>query len=193
MKKKITDVLVELCAWLMSLTLLGFIMFFMFSCSTIKQTSTEKHDVSQLTEMMDSLMKTTKIWQKDFIERQMSIFESLKEKEKNDSSYSVVVNEKGDTVKEKIVIYHEVEKERVTEKEMYEMIVQQYNRIDSLLNMSIKNQEKSDSLFKEKEKEKEVPAELNWWQKLRIILGNFVLMFAGGVVLYQIIKKRLWK
>lgn len=160
------------------------IMLFLSSCKTIKETTTENHEVLQLTEMMDSLMQSTKIWQSEFLEKQMSVFESLKEKEKNDSSYSVVINEKGDTIRERLVIFHEIEKEHTTEKEVYETLLQQYNRIDSLLNISIIRQTKSDSLIKEMEREKEVPADLSWWQRLRLYLGDGVLVFLLVIAAY---------
>lgn len=194
MKKKIKNIIIEVVACTRSASIFGFILFFLFSCGIVKETTTEKHDVSQLTEMMDSLMQSTKTWQSEFLEKKMSVFESLKEKEKNDSSYSVVINEKGDTVRERLVIFHEIEKDHTTEKEVYETLLQQYNRIDSLLNISIMKQAKSDSLIKEMEKEKEFPAELSWWQKIRLILGDFVLLAVlclavyWGIHLYKVYK-----
>lgn len=186
MKEKVTCIIIDM--------IIVSIMLFLSSCKTIKETTTEKHEVLQLTEMMDSLMQSTKIWQSEFLGKQMSVFESLKEKEKNDSSYSVIINEKGDTVRERLVIFHEIEKDHTTEKEVYETLLQQYNRIDSLLNISIIRQTKSDSLIKKMEREKEVPADLSWWQKIRLILGDFVLLAVlclavyWGIRLYKVYK-----
>lgn len=178
------------------ITLMFVVLFsaFLFcGCSTIREYENENHSYMRMFERMDSMMRSTSLWQQDFMSKQTSIFESLKQSEKNDSSYTVIVNERGDTVKERIVIYHEVERESSVEREEKEMLMQRLRQIDSLFQVQFEKQAETDSLLKQEKKVVEVPAKLNWWQKLRIILGNFVLMFAGCVVLYQIIKKRLWK
>ena len=146
MKKKVTNALVELSAWLVSLTLFGFILFFMFGCSTKEYITVEKvrSDTVQITK-----------WQRDSVWLHDSIH----------------VTERGDTVK--------IERwnTKYIERQLHDTLYVATH----------------DTVPKPYQVIKEVPAVLNWWQKLRIILGNFVLMFAGGVVLYQIIKKRLWK
>lgn len=146
MKKKVTDVLVELSAWLVSLTIFGFILFFLFGCSTKEYITVEKvrNDTVQITK-----------WQRDSVWLHDSIH----------------VTERGDTVR--------IERwnTKYIEKQLHDTLhVETHDTVPAPYPVI-----------------KEVPADLNWWQKLRIILGNFVLMFAGGVVLYQIIKKRLWK
>lgn len=146
MKKKVTNALVELSAWLVSLTLFGFILFFMFGCSTKEYITVEKvrSDTVQITK-----------WQRDSVWLHDSIH----------------VTERGDIVK--------IERwnTKYIERQLHDTLYVATH----------------DTVPKPYPVIKEVPAVLNWWQKLRIILGNFVLMFAGGVVLYQIIKKRLWK
>lgn len=146
MKKKVTDVLVELSAWMMSLTLFAFILFFMFGCSTKEYITVEKvrSDTVQITK-----------WQRDSVWLHDSIH----------------VTERGDTVR--------IERwnTKYIEKQLHDTLyVATHDTVPTPYPVI-----------------KEVPAVLNWWQKLRIILGNFVLMFSVGVVLYQIIKKRLWK
>ena len=113
--------------------------------------------------------------------RQTSIFESLKQTEKNDSSYSVTLNEKGDTVKEKIIIYREVSTDHSTEKEEKEMWMQKFRQIDSLLKVSLDRQAETDSLLREKEKV--VEKELNWWQKAKMEVGGWaIILLAGGII-----------
>ena len=177
--------------------LMGFmalLLFLLCACSPVKEFENENHAYSLMIERMDSMMHSTATWQEDFSSKQTSIFESLKQKEKNDSSHTVVVNEKGDTVKERIVIYHEVEKESSIEKEEKEMWMQRFKQIDSLLQVSLDKQAETDSLLKEKQTEVEVPAELSWWQKLRMWLGNIMiggilgLMGYGAFKLYKVYK-----
>lgn len=166
-------------------------LFMLCSCSAPKEFENESHAYSLMIERMDSLMHSTTVWQQDFSSKQTSIFESLKQREKNDSSHTVVVNEKGDTVKETIYIYREVEKESSIEKEEKEMWMHKFQQIDSMLQVSLRKQAETDSLLKEKQTEVEVPAELSWWPRLRLWLGNFTLMGIiglcgyGGLRLYK--------
>ena len=146
------------------------------SCATTKEFEKEDHSYSKMTKMVDSLMRSTTSWQKDFLLRQTSLIEKLSKKEKNDSIHSVTLNEKGDTLKERIVIYKEVNTDHSMEKKEMEMLISQYNRIDSLLNVSLVKQAETDSLLRAKETVVEVPARLSWWQNLRIWIGNIFLM-----------------
>ena len=166
------------------------LLFLLCSCATTKEFEKEDHSYSKMTEMVDSLMRSTTSWQKDFLSRQTSLIERLSQKEKNDSIHSVVLNEKGDTLKERIVIYKEVSTDHSTEKKEMELLISQYHRIDSLLNVSLVKQAETDSLLRAKETVVEVPAQLSWWQNLRIWLGNIVLLAlvvtAGyGVTLFR--------
>lgn len=152
------------------------LLFLLCSCATTKEFEKEDHSYSKMTEMVDSLMRSTTSWQKDFLSRQTSLIEKLSQKEKNDSIHSVVLNEKGDTLKERIVIYKEVSTDHSTEKKEMELLISKYNRIDSLLNVSLVKQAETESLLRAKETVVEVPAELSWWQNLRIWIGNIVLL-----------------
>ena len=136
-------------------------------------------------------MRSTNSWQKDFLSRQTSLIEKLSKKEKNDSIHSVTLNEKGDTLKERIVIYKEVSTDHSTEKKEIELLISQYNRIDSLLKVSVEKQAETDSLLREKENVKEVPAKLSWWQSLRLWLGNITLCALLALIGYGVF--RMWK
>lgn len=160
------------------------LLFLVCGCSAPREFESESHAYSLMIERMDSLVHSTSVWQQDFTSKQTSIFESLKQKEKNDSSHTIVVNEKGDTVKETIYIYREIEKESSVEKEEKEMWMHKFQQIDSLLQVSLAKQAETDSLLQQKQTVVEMPAELSWWQRLRLWLGNFTLIGILGLVGY---------
>ena len=168
--------------------------FLLCACSAPKEFENESHAYSLMIDRMDSLMRSTTVWQQDFTSKQTSIFESLKQREKNDTSHTVVVNEKGDTTKERIVIIREIEKESSVEKEEKEMWMHRFQQIDSMLQVSLRKQAETDSLLQQKQTEVEVPAELTWWQQLRLWLGNMMLIVIlgfvgyGGFRLYKVIR-----
>lgn len=164
---------------------IALILFLFCSCATTKEFEKEDHSYSKMTEMVDSLMHSTTSWQKDFFSRQTSLIEKLSQKEKNDSIHSVTLNEKGDTLKERIVIYKEVSTDHSMEKKKMELLISQYNRIDSLLNVSLVKQAETDSLIRAKETAVEVPAKLSWWHKLRLWIGNIFLLLLTAHVCYR--------
>ena len=192
-RKRFEDIMVEVSAWLFVGALIGLIVVFFASCTTEKIVTVEKenHSYSKMTEMVDSLIRSTTSWQNDFLLRQTSLIEKLSQKEKNDSIHFVTLNEKGDTLKEKIVIYKEVSKDHSTERKEIELLISQYKRIDSLLNVSLVKQAETDSLLRAKETVVEVPAQLTWWQSLRIWIGNIFLLLLAACACY--FGWRMWK
>lgn len=170
------------------------VVFLLCGCSAQKEIVTEEHSYSVLVYKMDSIARTTATWQQEFLSKQTTLIEKFKQKEKSDSSYSAVVNEKGDTVRERIVIYKEVSTDHSTEKEEKEMLMQMFHQTDSLLRVCLSKQEETDSLLREKETVVEVPAKLSWWQSLRIWLGNITLIVLlclvgyGGFRMFKVIR-----
>ena len=192
-RKRFEDIMVEVSAWLFVGALIGLIVVFFASCTTEKIVTVEKenHSYSKMTEMVDSLMRSTTSWQNDFLLRQTSLIEKLSQKEKNDSIHFVTLNEKGDTLKEKIVIHKEVSTDHSMERKEIELLISQYKRIDSLLNVSLVKQAETDSLLRAKETVVEVPAKLTWWQSLRIWIGNICLLLLAACLCY--FGWRMWK
>jgi hypothetical protein len=190
-KERFEDIMVEVSAWLFVGALIAFIVIALSGCTTEKIVTVEDHSYSKMTEMVDSLMRSTTSWQNDFLLRQTSLIEKLSQKEKNDSIHFVTLNEKGDTLKEKIVIYKEVSKDHSTERKEIELLISQYKRIDSLLNVSLVKQAETDSLLRAKETVVEVPAQLSWWQSLRIWIGNIFLLIVAACLCY--FGWRMWK
>lgn len=139
---------------LMMYGIIAFILIALCGCRSTKymESSNESHRMTELFDRMDSLFRYTSTWQQDIYSKQSSLVDSFRHNEKRDSSHTVVLNEKGDTVRERIVIYHEVEKDHSSEKEESEMWMHRFERVDSMLQMSIEKQERTDSLLSEYKK-----------------------------------------
>lgn len=147
------------------------------STSTIEKEK-EISRVYQLTDMMDSLLKSTSRIQQDFYQRQTSLIDSIRQMERNDSNHLVVVNEKGDTVKEKIIIERVIERERNTESKESEMVIHLQSQVDSLIRLSSENKELIDSLLKEHNKETVVVKEPSLWQKIKSAVGGYAIVLS---------------
>ena len=139
---------------LMTYCIIAFILIALCGCRSTKymESNNESHRMTELFDRMDSLFRYTSTWQQDIYSKQSSLVDSFRQNEKRDSSHTVVLNEKGDTVRERIVIYHEVEKDHSSEKEESEMWMHRFERVDSMLQMSIEKQERTDSLLSEYKK-----------------------------------------
>lgn len=156
------------------------------------ETSHEIHNVSELVEKMDSLVSKTATWQQDIYQKQTSLVDSFKQKEKNDSSHSVVVNEKGDTIRERIEIHHYIEREHSSEKSESEIWMQKFHEVDSLLKISLDKQAVTDSLLKEHNKETVVEKQLSLWGKIKQSLGGGAILICSVFFILIIIKLFLY-
>jgi len=139
---------------LMLYVIIGIVLLMLFtSCRSVKsvETSSESRKVSELVEQMDSLVKFSAKWQQDIYQRQTSQVDSIRQHERNDSSRSVVVNEKGDTIRERVEIYRYIERDHSTEKSESEVWMQKFHEVDSLLRISLVKQAVTDSLLRERE------------------------------------------
>ena len=176
-------------ALMYGLILIGAILI-LSSCKSIKsvESTTESHKVSELVEKMDSLVSKTATWQQDIYQKQTSLVDSFKQKEKNDSSHSVVVNEKGDTIRERIEIHHYVEREHSSEKSESEIWMQKFHEVDSLLKISLDKQAMTDSLLKEHNKETVVEKQLSLWGKIKQSLGGGAILICLVFFILIIIK-----
>ena len=171
------------------LLLLAFIVFSILSLTGCKTTSSvetnnESHKVSELVDKVDSLFKSTVTWQQDIYSKQSSLIDSIKEREKNDSSHSVVLNEKGDTIKETIIIERVIEKEHSTDNKESETIVRLQSQVDSLIRLSVESKELTDYLLKQHEKETVITKEPSVWQRIKSAVGGWSI---GLIVLFIIL------
>ena len=137
---------------------------------------------------MDSLVSRTAMWQQDIYSKQSSLIESIKEREKNDSSHSVVLNEKGDTIKETIIIERVIEKEHSKDNKESETIIHLQSQIDSLVNICVENKALTDSLLKEHSKETVIVKEQSLWQKVKSAVGGYAIVLTTIFFIYIGIK-----
>lgn len=158
------------------------------SKESIVENNTDSHKVSQLFDKMDSLVRTTKTWQQDLYSKQSSLIDSIKQFEKNDSSHVVIVNEKGDTVKERVEIHHYVEKEHNTESKESETIIHLQSQVDSLINLSIENKALTDSLLKEHSKETVIVKEPTLWERIKASVGGWAIGISVLFIIFIFIK-----
>jgi len=165
---------------------LAFVLLLFSGCRSVKEaeTTNENHRVSELVEKMDSLFRNTSIWQQDLYSKQSSLIDSFRQNEKRDSSHTVVINEKGDTVKERIVIYHEVEKDHSSEKEESEYWMHRFEKVDSMLQISLDKQEKTDSLLREYEKI--IQKQPTKWEQFRLDYGGYAIALIIILLIYAV-------
>ena len=165
---------------------LAFVMLLFSGCRSVKEaeTTSENHRMSELVEKMDSLFRNTSIWQQDLYSKQSSLIDSFRQNEKRDSSHTVVINEKGDTIKERIVIYHEVEKDHSSEKEESEYWMHRFEKVDSMLQISLDKQEKTDSLLREHEKI--IQKQPTKWEQFRLDYGGYAIALIIILLIYAV-------
>lgn len=189
MEKRIKEYLILMVKVFIVACVVVCVAFLMCGCRTVGESVTDVGNHQELTERMDSMMRQTSEWQKEFLMRQTSIIESMKERERNDSSYSVTVNEKGDTVRERIVIVREVEKDHSMEREQYDVLMSQYNRIDSMLRVASEKQARTDSVLQEREKviEKQVSLRERFREGFGFVFAVIMLTF---LVIYTLRMKK---
>ena len=145
------------------------------STSTIEN-NTDIHRLTQLTDRMDSLIHNTSTWQQDIYNKQTSLIDRVKQWEKNDSNHTVIINEKGDTVRERIEVHHYIEKEHNSEKEESETIIHLQSQVDSLIHLSMENKALMDSLLKEHSKETVITKEPSLWEKIKAAVGGYAIV-----------------
>ena len=173
--------------------LVVFIAMSLLSLCSCKSTSSveyngEAHKVSFLVDRMDSLVSRTAMWQQDIYQKQTSLVDSICQMERNDSSSSVVINERGDTVREVIRIERIIERERTTESTESELEIHLQSQVDSLIRLTTENKALTDSLLREHSKEKVIVKEQSLWQKVKSAVGGYAIVLTTIFFIYIGIK-----
>ena len=169
--------------------------FMICSCTATKsvESNTEYRHISELTDRMDSLVRSTYSWQQDIYNRQSSLVDSIREKERNDSSHVVVINEKGDTVRERIEIVRYIEREHNTESKESEVVVHLQSQVDSLVSLCAENRSLTDSLLKSHDKQTVVEKELSWWQKVKMKFSEWIIGILLFIILCLVLRSKFRK
>ena len=157
--------------YLAGILLLVLIVFSGCASKKSVETTEELRSHAELSQKMDSLIRSTATFQRDLFQRQTSLVDSVRQSERRDSSHTVTLNEKGDTIRERIVIYREIEREHSTEKEEKEFWQQMLQQRDSLLQVITEKQEKTDSLLRDHQKEVVVEKKPGLVDRLMVKVG----------------------
>ena len=113
----------------------AFVICTMCSCrttSTTEQTVDYRH-MLRVSEKMDSLIHATATWQQSIYQKQTSLVDSFKQKEVRDTSHTVFLGAKGDTVKEKIIIREYIESNHSSQESTQELREEFLRQTDSLI------------------------------------------------------------
>ena len=152
------------------------------SCSTTSSSEQEidyRH-MARITQKMDSMIHATSTWQQSLYEKQSSLVDSFKHSEVRDTSHVIFLGEKGDTVKEKIVIREYIEREHSSSEKETERIEEKFRRTDSLLQVSLARQEEQDSLIRSYQKTTVVEKKPSLVERLKWIGLGVILTILGG-------------
>lgn len=165
------------CFWSGILSAILLSILFLTSCSTknMVETDTQYQHISELTSSVDSLIHATATWQKSIFEKQTALVDSFKSSEVRDTSRTVFLGEKGDTIKETIIIKEYYEREHTsseTNDTWYSEITKQ---TDSLLHSNQVLSSKVDSLLHIHDKETVVEKEVPWYERWAHRLYPYVI------------------
>ena len=127
------------------------------------------------------MFHSTSTWQKSIFEKQTALVDSFKQSEVRDTSRTTFLNEKGDTIKEKIVITKIIEREHSSQESTQEFQQEIYKQTDSLFKSNQVLQQKVDSLLHDHNKATVVEKKTSWierfWNKLELILLIIIVLW----------------
>ncbi len=171
---------------MMMYLLIGVIVLLFASCTTksMVETDVSYQKLTEATSRIDSLIHTTSTWQQSIFLQQTALVDSFKSKEVRDTSRTVFLGEKGDTIKEKIVIKEYYERDHQsseTNDTWYSEITRQ---TDSLLHSNQVLSSKVDSLLHIHNKETVVQKGVPWYKRWLQILYPFVIITLIIYVVY---------
>lgn len=165
---------------------------FFASCSTKQSVETDvsfRH-LEELTNRMDSLFHSTSTWQQSIFEKQTALVDSFKQSEVRDTSHTVFLGEKGDTVKEIIKIKEIVEREHSSSEVTQESYQELFRQNEVLFHSTQVLQNKVDSLLHDHNKTTVVEKEAPWYQRwLSKILFIIILIMFSYIVYLRLFKK----
>ena len=146
-------------------------------CRTHVDTSFTEHGrVEDIMERLDSVIGKKTVIQADSAWRELIMRQFQSIREKSDTSHTVVVDTAGKVIREKIIINNVRETTSETESHEREVLMHRLEVMDSTLCVMQQQISHTDSLLQAKKDTVEVPAKLNWWQRLRLWLGDVLLV-----------------
>ena len=173
---------------------IGFTFLLFGSCSTKKSVETDyqyRH-ITELTDRMDSLIHTTSTWQQSVYEKQTALVDSFKSSEVRDTSRTYFLGEKGDTIREKVVIREIIEREHSSQESTQELREEIFKQTDSLFSSNKVLQAKVDSLLHDHNKATVVEKKAPWYQRIMNAIYPWVIIILVIYIIYiQLFKKKL--
>lgn len=159
------------------------------SCKSTENT-TDTHYHQELTERLDSLIRSTTLFQQSFREQQTSLIDSFRQRESYVTNHTITLSAKGDTIKEETVIREYVESDHSSEMNMQTKTQDIFIRFDSLIAVNRELQQRVDSVLQKKEKTTVVKA-ISVWDRLCNLLSGIGLaaLCLGVYLMIQRIKK----
>ena len=160
--------------------------FLLCGCTTksLVETDTQYRHLTELTERMDSMFHSTSTWQQSLFEKQTALVDSFKSSEVRDTSRTVFLGEKGDTVKEIINITKIIEREHTSSESTQELREEFLKQTDSLYRSNKELQAKIDSLLCDHNKATVVEKEAPWYERMLAKVAPWVII---ALLLYIII------
>lgn len=156
---------------------------FFASCSTKQSVETDvsfRH-LEELTDRMDSLFHSTSTWQQSIFEKQTALVDSFKNSEVRDTSHTVFLGEKGDTVKEIIKIKEIIEREHSSSEVTQESYQELFKQNEVLFHSTQILQQKVDSLLHDHNKTTVVQEKVPWYKRWLLKLYPILI---GCLVIY---------
>ena len=168
----------KVCFWSFAVVFVMSMCLAFCSCSTksLVETDTQYQHITELTSSVDSLIHATATWQQSIFEKQTALVDSFKQSEVRDTSHTVFLGEKGDTIKEKIVITKIIEREHSTSESTQEFQQELYKQTDSLRASNKVLEQKMDSLLHDHNKETLVEKEAPWYQRIWMNIAPWVII-----------------
>lgn len=183
--KAVVNALLVACAMAVGL--------FFSSCSTKQSVETDvsfRH-LEELTNRMDSMFHSTSTWQQSIIEKQTALVDSFKTSEVRDTSRTVFLNEKRDTIKEIINITKIIEREHNTSEVTQESYQELFRQNEVLFHSTQVLQQKVDSLLHDHNKETMVQEKVPWYERWMIPIYRIILICLVLYIVYiNVFKKK---
>lgn len=156
---------------------------FFTSCSTKQSVETDVNyrHLEELTDRMDSLFHSTSTWQQSIFEKQTALVDSFKNTEVRDTSHTVFLGEKGDTVKEIIKIKEIIEREHSSSEVTQESYQELFKQNEVLFKSTQILQQKVDSLLHDHNKTTVVQEKVPWYKRWLLKLYPILI---GCLVIY---------
>lgn len=191
-KEKRSEKSYKVCFWSFIVVFIMSMCLAFCSCSTksLVETETQYHHLTELTERMDSMFRSTSTWQQSIFEKQTALVDSFKQKEVRDTSRVVFLNEKRDTIKEVITIKETIEREHSSQESTQEYYQELFKQTDSLRASNKVLEQKMDSLLHDHNKETMVEKKAPWYQRLWDYLEKILLVILVILLIIDSLRRK---